>query len=79
MEREAARWGGGWGARLWRRADCPCSPQYPLYTASLALLDGTPVSYHLDEQRNWGLDIEEMERSLVAARKVCELVDARFR
>ncbi|KAK0707556.1 pyridoxal phosphate-dependent transferase [Lasiosphaeris hirsuta] len=32
-------------------------PQYPLYTASLAVLDATCVPYLLDEARNWGTDL----------------------
>lgn len=32
-------------------------PQYPLYTASLSLLDAKCVPYYLDESKNWGTDI----------------------
>ncbi|PHH62508.1 hypothetical protein CDD81_7081 [Ophiocordyceps australis] len=33
-------------------------PQYPLYSASLALLDATPVPYNLDESKAWGTDLD---------------------
>ncbi|OAQ99560.1 hypothetical protein LLEC1_01319 [Akanthomyces lecanii] len=38
-------------------------PQYPLYTASLALLDATPVPYYLDEAKNWGTDLDTIRKS----------------
>ncbi|KAI1319846.1 hypothetical protein EDD11_002840 [Mortierella claussenii] len=38
-------------------------PQYPLYTATLAVLDATPVPYYLDETKGWGLTLEELQRS----------------
>lgn len=38
-------------------------PQYPLYTASLALLDATPVPYFLDESKNWGTDLDTIRQS----------------
>ncbi|TPX55332.1 hypothetical protein CcCBS67573_g09487 [Chytriomyces confervae] len=43
-------------------------PQYPLYTASIALFNGTAVPYYLDEAKNWGLSKEELARSLAKAR-----------
>ncbi|TPX49322.1 hypothetical protein CcCBS67573_g10166, partial [Chytriomyces confervae] len=43
-------------------------PQYPLYTASIALFNGTAVPYYLDEAKNWGLSKEELARSLSKAR-----------
>ena len=33
-------------------------PQYPLYTATLALLNAQPVPYYLDESKGWGTDFE---------------------
>jgi alanine transaminase len=33
-------------------------PQYPLYTATLSLLDATPVPYYLDEGKGWGTDLQ---------------------
>lgn len=38
-------------------------PQYPLYTASLAEYGLDAVGYFLDEEKNWGLDINELKRA----------------
>jgi len=43
-------------------------PQYPLYSASIALYGGQLVPYYLDEEKGWGLDINELRRSLEASR-----------
>ncbi|KAJ1653277.1 alanine transaminase [Dispira simplex] len=43
-------------------------PQYPLYTATLALYDGQPVPYYLDESNDWGMGISELQQSLQRAR-----------
>jgi len=37
-------------------------PQYPLYSASIALYGGELVGYYLDEENGWGLDIGELEK-----------------
>lgn len=42
-------------------------PQYPLYSASLALYGGSQVGYALNEARDWGLDIAELRRAHGAA------------
>lgn len=39
-------------------------PQYPLYSASLALFDGAGVPYYLDESKGWGIAVSELEASL---------------
>ena len=44
-------------------------PQYPLYTATLALNNGQPVPYYLDESSQWDLAIPELKRALSAGRK----------
>jgi aspartate/methionine/tyrosine aminotransferase len=44
-------------------------PQYPIYTATIDLLGGKRVSYYLDEKKGWGLNLEELERSIIQARK----------
>ena len=44
-------------------------PQYPLYSASIAEFDMALVSYYLDESKNWGLDVKELERSINEAKK----------
>ncbi|KAK4261363.1 hypothetical protein QN277_004370 [Acacia crassicarpa] len=43
-------------------------PQYPLYSATIALFGGTLVPYYLEETANWGLDINEIRRSVSQAR-----------
>ncbi|KAK9726836.1 hypothetical protein RND81_05G240600 [Saponaria officinalis] len=46
---------------------CPI-PQYPLYSASIALHGGTLVPYYLDEATGWGLEISELKKQLDTAR-----------
>ncbi|XP_059642224.1 alanine aminotransferase 2-like [Cornus florida] len=46
---------------------CPI-PQYPLYSASIALHGGTLVPYYLDEATGWGLEISELKQQLEAAK-----------
>ncbi|CAI8587550.1 unnamed protein product [Vicia faba] len=43
-------------------------PQYPLYSATIALLGGTLVPYYLEETANWGLDTNELRKSVSEAR-----------
>ena len=43
-------------------------PQYPLYSASLALYGGTLVPYYLDEDKKWGLDVADLKVQLDKAR-----------
>lgn len=43
-------------------------PQYPLYSATIELLGGRQVGYYLDESKNWGLNLQELERALAEAR-----------
>lgn len=43
-------------------------PQYPLYSATIALFGGTLVPYYLEETANWGLDIYEIRQSVSQAR-----------
>lgn len=38
-------------------------PQYPLYTASLSVLNATCVPYYLDESKNWGTDLGVIRES----------------
>lgn len=44
-------------------------PQYPLYSATITLFDGTAVPYYLEEEQGWDLNAKELARSLEAARK----------
>ncbi|XP_078432869.1 alanine aminotransferase 2 isoform X2 [Wolffia australiana] len=46
---------------------CPI-PQYPLYSASIALHGGTLVPYYLNEETGWGLEISELKKQLDDAR-----------
>lgn len=43
-------------------------PQYPLYSATMTALGGVQVSYYLDEENAWSLDIGQLKQSLDAAR-----------
>ncbi|KAJ5292897.1 small nuclear ribonucleoprotein Sm D1 [Penicillium atrosanguineum] len=43
-------------------------PQYPLYTATLALLNAQCVPYYLEEQKAWGTDINAMYQSIKDAK-----------
>jgi len=36
-------------------------PQYPLYSAQITLDGGAMVSYFLEEEKNWGVNIEDIE------------------
>ena len=36
-------------------------PQYPLYSAAIALLGGTVVPYYPDEQKGWQIDPAHLE------------------
>jgi alanine transaminase len=43
-------------------------PQYPLYSASIALYGGTMANYYLDEANDWALTRGELERAAKEAR-----------
>jgi len=44
-------------------------PQYPLYTATLALLNAQVVPYYLNEESGWGTDVESIRTALKEAQK----------
>lgn len=44
-------------------------PQYPLYSAAIALNGGRAVGYFLDESSDWSTNGQELERSLSAAKE----------
>uniref|UniRef100_G3NDB1 alanine transaminase n=1 Tax=Gasterosteus aculeatus aculeatus TaxID=481459 RepID=G3NDB1_GASAC len=46
-------------------------PQYPLYSAALADLAAVQISYYLDEDKCWSLDVAELKRAVDAARQHC--------
>jgi alanine transaminase len=50
-------------------------PQYPLYTATLSVLNAQYVPYYLDETRAWGTDIGAIKSALEKARS--EGIDVR--
>ena len=43
-------------------------PQYPLYSATIALCGGAAVSYYMNEETSWGMDVAELERSFNEAK-----------
>lgn len=43
-------------------------PQYPLYTATLALVDVTPVPYYLDEPLSWATDVPAIRKEIIKAK-----------
>lgn len=47
-------------------------PQYPLYSAAIADLGAVQISYYLDEDKCWSLDVAELRRALRAAREHCQ-------
>ncbi|KAH3686222.1 hypothetical protein WICPIJ_002800 [Wickerhamomyces pijperi] len=44
-------------------------PQYPLYTAALALKNATPIPYYLKESDNWGTNPQEIDDLVSQAEK----------
>lgn len=47
-------------------------PQYPLYSATICELGMHLISYYLDEQNEWALSIDELERALTEAKPHCK-------
>jgi glutamate--glyoxylate aminotransferase len=43
-------------------------PQYPLYSASIKLYGGSLVPYLLDEDKGWGMNVQELMRSVAKAK-----------
>lgn len=43
-------------------------PQYPLYTASLSVLNATCVPYYLDEASQWGTSLEAIKEAYTTAK-----------
>ncbi|XP_030569363.1 alanine aminotransferase 1 [Drosophila novamexicana] len=46
-------------------------PQYPLYSATITELGMSRVDYFLNEDKGWGLDRKELQRSFDEAKKHC--------
>ncbi|KAL4095758.1 hypothetical protein PRIC1_009130 [Phytophthora ramorum] len=51
-------------------------PQYPLYSAAIAINGGTLVGYYLDEENAWGLGVKELARAVKEARDAGKTVRA---
>jgi alanine transaminase len=47
-------------------------PQYPLYSATLCELGMNLISYYLDEENQWALNINELKRALEDSKNVCK-------
>jgi len=45
------------------------TPQYPLYSATIAEFDMEQVGYYLNESKKWGLDVSELQRAIDEAKK----------
>ena len=45
-------------------------PQYPLYSATLALNGGTLLPYYLDEDKGWQLSIDELRNQVSQVRLI---------
>lgn len=43
-------------------------PQYPIYSATIDRFGGEKVGYFLDEKGGWGMNLQELERSLADAK-----------
>lgn len=48
-------------------------PQYPLYSSTLCEYGMHPVNYYLDEDADWGLNVNELKRAYDAERKNCDI------
>ncbi|GAB1604840.1 alanine aminotransferase 2-like [Argonauta hians] len=46
-------------------------PQYPLYSATLTEYNAFPIYYYLDEDKNWSLDIKELESAYKQSKSHC--------
>jgi alanine-synthesizing transaminase len=51
------------------------SPDYPLYTAAVALSSGTPVHYVCDEQSGWLPDIADMKKKITPSTKAIVVIN----
>jgi alanine-synthesizing transaminase len=51
------------------------SPDYPLYTAAVALSGGTPVHYVCDEQSGWLPDVDDIRKKITANTKAIVVIN----
>ena len=47
-------------------------PQYPLYSATISENGMHLISYYLDEENEWALDINELDRALRETQAICK-------
>jgi glutamate--glyoxylate aminotransferase len=43
-------------------------PQYPLYSASIQLYGGSLIGYELNEDKDWGMEMQELKEATEDAR-----------
>ncbi len=46
-------------------------PQYSLYSDTLSLYGAYQILYYLDEDNNWALNVDELQRALDEAKEKC--------
>ena len=51
-------------------------PQYPLYSAAIALYGGHLLPYYLDETHEWGMNVEALEEAVKQVSKLPFLMAA---
>ncbi|QBG34877.1 pyridoxal phosphate-dependent aminotransferase [Litorilituus sediminis] len=51
------------------------APDYPLWTAAVALSGGTPVHYHCDDENYWYPNLEDMESKITDKTKAIVLIN----
>lgn len=47
-------------------------PQYPLYSATISEFNAEKIGYYLDEEDNWSLKVNELERAYQDSLERCE-------
>lgn len=47
------------------------TPQYPLYSATISELEAVRCNYYLDEETNWSLKLDELEKAYNSAAEKC--------
>jgi alanine transaminase len=47
-------------------------PQYPLYSATISEYSAQQIGYYLDEENNWALNIDELQRAYNESLNRCE-------